>query len=206
MDLATMVKRFDPKHLSVAGPVFDVTKLDWLNARYLRETLDVRGFMQRVADWAVNHTYLGAIAPLAQSRIERLSDLGPLVEFFFAGRLSVTADQLREGKLDDEALRKAFAFALADLEALPAWEIGGIERVLRAVAEEIGVKFRDAVVPFYTAITGSPKSVPLFDSMALLGRDLCRERLRNALALLGPVSEKQMRAWRKATPPGGEAA
>ena len=40
MDLATMVERFDVMHLSVAGPVFDQKKLDWLNARYIRERLD----------------------------------------------------------------------------------------------------------------------------------------------------------------------
>jgi glutamyl-tRNA synthetase len=199
MDLPTMVKRFDPIHLSPAGPVFDVKKLDWLNARYLREALDAEGFMRRAGEWAFNPAYLNAIAPLAQTRVERLSDLGPLCSFFFAGVLPVTAEQLRDGKLDDESLRKALALALADLDALPTWDLAGIEAVLRSVAERVGAKFRDAVRPFYVAITGSPTSVPLFNSMEILGRDLCRERLRHALAQLGGVSEKQLREWRRAS-------
>jgi glutamyl-tRNA synthetase len=198
MDLATMAERFDPLRLSVAGPVFDVQKLDWLNARYLREVLDVDALVGRIADWGFDPERIRAIAALAQSRIERLSDLGPLAAFLFAGALDVTAEQLRDGKLGDEDLRKAYAFALAEFDALPAWDVPGIERTLRALESRLGKKFRDIVRAFYVAITGSPTSLPLFDSMILLGRDLCRERLRRALAQLGGVSDKQLRAWQKA--------
>ena len=44
------------------------------------------------------------------------------------------------------------------------------------------------------AITGSPTSIPLYDSMELLGRDLVRERLRNALDLVGAPSKTSKRA------------
>ena len=157
--------------------------------------------MERIRVWARSPEYLRAIAALAHSRIERLSDLGPLLAFFFAGSLVVTAEQLRDTKLAEETLRKLLAIALAEFDALPVWDIAGIEGVLRGVAERLGVKFRDAVRPFYVAITGSPTSVPLFDSMALLGRDLCRERLRRALEQLGAVSEKQLRDWRRTLDP-----
>jgi glutamyl-tRNA synthetase len=56
---------------------------------------------------------------------------------------------------------------------------------LKRIAEALGKKTRDVARPFYVAVTGSPTSIPLFDSMDLLGRDLVRERLRNALTLLG---------------------
>jgi glutamyl-tRNA synthetase len=206
MSLGTMVERFNLAHLSVAGPVFDVTKLDWLNARYLRETLDVHGFMQRVAGWSFDPAYLRAIAGLAQSRVERLSDLGPLLAFFFAGVLPVRAEQLRDSKLDETLLRKSFALCSAELDALPDWTKAQVEQVFRGVAERLGVKLRDFVRPFYVAITGNPTSVPLFDSMELLGRDLCRERLRYAIGLLGGASEKERKQWaREAGSPGANA-
>ncbi len=37
----------------------------------------------------------------------------------------------------------------------------------------------------------------LFESMALLGRDMCRERLRVALETLGGVSAKEQKAWQR---------
>jgi len=197
MDLPTMIGRFNLEHVSVGGPVFDVAKLDWLNGRYLREKLDAHGFEERVRAWTLNEDYLGRIAPLAQSRIERLSDLGPLTSFFFAGRLDVTAAQLREGKLDELALRQAFVMAAALLDALDEWDVPHIEEVIRAIADVLEKKLRDVVRPFYVAITGSAQSVPLFDSMAILGRDLVRERLRVALERLGGVTAAEQEAWKK---------
>ena len=61
----------------------------------------------------------------------------------------------------------------------------------------------DLVRLYYVAITGSQTSLPLFESMALLGRDICRERLRGALETLGGVSAKEQKAWQRelAAPP-----
>jgi glutamyl-tRNA synthetase len=177
--------------------VFDVTKLDWLNARYIRETLDVPELLRRVRDWAFDERYLAAIAGLAQKRIERLSDLGPLAAFFFAGRLAIGADAYAGGKLDTDAMRKLFVLVLASFDALPDWELASIEGAVRRVVEISGAKLRDAVRPLYVAVTGSPQSVPLFDSMALLGRDLVRERLRVALETLDGATNAESTAWRK---------
>ncbi len=205
MDMATMVERFGLDHISLGGPVFDVKKLDWLNARYIRETMDAEGLLRRVRDWALNEEYLSQIAPLAQARIERLSDLGPLCAFFFAGRLEPSAGQLLAGKLDKDSLRKAFVLALAAFDALPDWEANEIATAVRTVAALLGVKLRDVVRPFYVAVTGSPQSVPLFESMALLGRDLVRERLRVALERLDGATNAETEAWRKLLSHNGTA-
>jgi glutamyl-tRNA synthetase len=50
-------------------------------------------------------------------------------------------------------------------------------------------------------LTGSPTSVPLYDALVLLGRDICRERLRNALDTLGTPSAAEQKAWRAAPIP-----
>ena len=196
MDLATMVQRFNVEHIALGGPVFDIPKLDWLNGRYLRERLDVGGFEQRVAQWGFDSQRLERIAALAQPRIEKLSDLGPLLMFFFAGRLAVSADQLRDGKLDEETLRKVLALARWNLDDVAEWNVPNIEAALRSVATALGRKFRDIVRPLYVGITGNPASVPLYDSIELLGRDMTRERLRQALQLVGPPSAAEEKAWR----------
>jgi glutamyl-tRNA synthetase len=197
MDLATMVARFGLDHISLGGPVFDVTKLDWLNARYLRETLDVPQLVERVRAWAFDPAYLSAIAALAQKRIERLSDLGPLLSFFFAGRLDVPKAAYDGGKLDGDATRKLFVLILSAFDSLAEWDAPSIEAAVRAVVDISGAKLRDAVRPLYVAVTGSAQSVPLFDSMVLLGRDLVRERLRVALETLGGATKAETEAWRK---------
>lgn len=206
MTLARMVERFELEHVPLGGPVFDVQKLDWLNGRYIREGLDHDAFMQRVRAWAFEPERLARIATLAQPRVERLSDLGLLVNFFFAGRLKITADELRAGKLDDAALRQALQLALWELDALREWSMAGIESVLKRIAQALGKKLREVMRPFYVAISGSPTSVPLYDAMEVLGRDIVRERLRNALDLIGAPSKKEQDEWKKLLLPGEEVA
>jgi glutamyl-tRNA synthetase len=184
MDLPAIVKRFELEHVPVSGPVFDVPKLDWLNARYIRERHDAASLLERVREWAASPERLTRIAQLAAPRVERLSDLGPLLAFLFSGRIALRAESLQSKKLDDDQTRQAFSLALAELDALPAWNALAIQTVLERIAETLGKKVREIARPFYVAITGSPTSIPLYDSMELLGRDIVRERLRNALELV----------------------
>lgn len=184
MDLAAIVRRFSTEHVPIGGPVFDTAKLDWLNARYIRERLDPETLVERVKEWAASPERLTRIATLAAPRIERLSDLGSLLAFLFSGRIAVRAADFAGKKMDEEQSRQALTMMLSELDALPAWNAFGIESAIKRVAESLDKKVRDVARPLYVAITGSPTSIPLYDSMELLGRDLCRERLRNALDVL----------------------
>ena len=197
MDLTTIVRRFEVEHVPTGGPVFDLDKLDWLNGRYIRERLDPESLVARVQEWAVSPERLTRLAEVAAPRIARLSDLGPLLAFLFSGRLSLRVEDLRCAKLGDLEVRQAFALALTELDALPAWTAFAVEGVLKRIAQALNKKARDITRPFYVAITGSPTSIPLFDSMELLGRDIVRERLRNALELLGAPSNREREEWQQ---------
>ena len=109
LDLPAIVKRFEVEHVPVGGPVFDVAKLDWLNARYIRERHDAESLLERVREWAASPQRLTRIAQLAAPRIERLSDLGPLLAFLFSGRIALRAESLQSKKLDDDQTRQAFS-------------------------------------------------------------------------------------------------
>jgi glutamyl-tRNA synthetase len=198
LTLDEFVQQFSLDNISLGGPVFDIKKLDWLNSRYIREKHDPASLLARIEQWAVNRDYWQPITALAQPRIERLSDLGPLTAFFFSGRLNVTAEALRDTKLTELQQRQAYQVALWQLDQLTSWEKPAIEETLRQVSSQLNVKLRDLARIFYIAITGSHQSVPLFDAMALLGRDICRERLRQALQTLGPVTSKEADEWRAA--------
>jgi glutamyl-tRNA synthetase len=198
MTLEQLIARFEVEHLSLGGPVFDMPKLDWLNGKYLRELAPAE-FLTRIDAWGGDRQRFATMAALAQSRIERLSDLGPLLAFFFAGRLNLSEAQVLDGqKLTKDEVRRAIALAMWDLDGSQTFDKTVVEAVLKGVADRLGRKFRDLARVFYVVLTGSPTSVPLFDALELLGRDLCRERLRNALATLGTPSSKEEKEWRSA--------
>jgi len=63
------------------------------------------------------------------------------------------------------------------------------------------MKLKELLGPFFVCITGSKVSLPLFDSMELLGADLIRTRIRKALQLLSEkeagLSKKGLKALEK---------
>jgi glutamyl-tRNA synthetase len=196
MSLDELIARFEVAHLSLGGPVFDVPKLDWLNGKRMRE-LPPAAFIERIFNWGGSPGRFAAMAALAQSRIERLSDLGPLLAFFFAGRLNLTEAQLLAGqKMPKDDIRRAIALAMWELDASQTFDKTTVEAVLKNTADRLERKLRDLARVFYVVLTGSPTSVPLFDAAELLGRDLCRERLRTALETLGAPTAAEQKAWR----------
>ncbi len=195
--LQDLIDGFDVHNISLGGPVFDTSKLDWLNGRYLREELTTEQFLDEVRKWALNDAYLLPIAEMAQSRIVRMADLGALVAPFFMNRIDgQTADRLRDGvKIDLDQQRGAYTLALQQFDAMIEWNKDGVDAALRQTAGVLEIKLKDMIRAFYLAVFGAPQGVPLFDAIAHLGRDILRERLRHAMELLGPATKKEAEAW-----------
>src|ERR1700722_20100170 len=80
--LEKMLTGFQFDKISLGGPVFDLTKLKWLNGEYLR-ALSPEDFYQTLRTTLFADDYLRAIAPLVQTRIETLTQFGDFTDFFF---------------------------------------------------------------------------------------------------------------------------
>jgi len=65
------------------------------------------------------------------------------------------------------------------------------------VVDHLELKLRDAMPLMFMAITGQSSSVSVLDAMEILGPDLTRFRLRQALELLGGTSKKEHKEWEK---------
>lgn len=194
--LAQMVENFDIDRVSLGGPVFDIAKLGWLNGRYIREDHTPQQLAGRVQEWALNEAYGVPILDMVQKRIETLSDLGPLVAHFFSGMVTPDVATLTAGR-DPEELLRVLQLTLWRLEALRVWNREVIEETLKDMAERLGLKLRDYLKPFFLIISGSAVSTPLFDSMAVLGPDVSRTRIRAAIEVMGGVGKKKVKTLEK---------
>jgi glutamyl-tRNA synthetase len=201
--LEQMVAAFDIDRISLGGPVFDLQKLEWLNGRWIREDHTPAALVARLVQWALNEQHLTPIASLAQPRVNKLSDFMPMVSFFFQGSVSPDPTLLVTKGLDSEQTLRIIQFTLWLLEAQRDWSPEALHQLMREQAERLGLKPRDFFAPFFVAISGRTSSTPLFDTMSILGPDLTRARLRDALEALGGVSGKQIkkleREWRTLT-------
>lgn len=184
LTMEELAEKFDPEALSKAGAIFDIQKLDWLNGRWLREKLNEDDFLARILEWASENNRLSEGLKLAQSRISKLSELPQLAGFLLAGDVGLTPASFAGLKTKPEETLQIIEQVAADLEKMPDWNVESIEAELRAVADRLEKKLRVVTPPLFVAVSGSQRSLPLFDSMALLGRSVVRQRLKVAVTVV----------------------
>jgi glutamyl-tRNA synthetase len=166
-----LIERFTLDRIGASPATFDYQKLDWMNGVYLRNlqpdeyALDlIRWLREQGIDWPEER--VRATAPIVQEKIERFSQYPDFVRFLFEP-IEPPAG------LDGEILRAAHE----RLAALELWDASVIDEELRALADELGQKPRQAFQPIRLAVTGSKISPGLFESLELLGRDESLKRL-----------------------------
>ncbi|MDO5495906.1 MAG: glutamate--tRNA ligase [bacterium] len=180
---------FDWSRVNTVGPVFDMTKLDWLNGHYIRELTDAE-----LADRILEHQdfaghplegraaeVLRAAVPIIKERLTTLADAAPMVQFLLTpdADLEIAEDARATLKEDAPQVLSAARDALSEL---PDFTTTEIEQALRlALVEGLGIKPRFAFGPLRVAVSGAKVSPPLFESMEILGRESTLARL-DALA------------------------
>lgn len=182
--VAEMVESFDISRVSLGGPIFDIAKMNWLNGRYLREKCDTADLLRRLKEWMLNDATWEQILPLVQKRLEKLSDLVPMTAFFFADRIEYDPQLLLGKNPNGEQVARLLRIAIWEMEKIRQWNAENAQKCIQNIAEKEGLKLRDVVAPFFVALSGSPVSTPLFESMAILGSDMTRRRLNYALDAL----------------------
>ena len=195
--LAEMIEHFDLSRVSLGGPIFDVTKLRWLNGLWIRETLDDQAFMERVKKWAFNEQHITPMIEHIKGRVETFSDIAPLAGFMFSGLLNVSAESFEHKKLEPFDVKRVLQFSLWTLEAQRHWNKDNIFEDIKDLAKKMNIKMGDFMQPIFIAIAGTPNSWSVVDAMAQLGPDMSRARLRDALDKLGGFSKKESKAVEK---------
>ena len=182
-----MISSFDPEALSKAGAIFDLQKLDWVNGRWLREKLSPEEFVSRTLEWAMENQRLIEGLKHSQSRVSKLGDLPNLAGFLLAADVNLTPASFAGLKTSPEDTLAIITMVQADIEKMIEWNVEAIDAELRAVADKLEKKLRVVTPPLFIAMSGSQRSLPLFDSMAILGRSVVRQRLKIAAAVVSSM-------------------
>ena len=195
--LKEMIANLELEKISLGGPVFDVDKLKWLNGRYLREDYDTDRLAGALETWALNPERMRRIIPLVQPRLEKLSDWGFLTAPFFADEVPLDPEMIKmKGKTTEEML-PLLQMTLWRLEQQQDFSAAALDQLLRDTAERLELKLRQLLQPLFVVLSGRTAWTPLFDSMAILGPDLTRMRLRRGIQALGGLSGKQLKKLEK---------
>ena len=193
MSVEEIIKNFSLERVSKTAAVFNMNKLEWMNGVYIRN-LSPEGFAELCLPFVekglpqevkrpVDIAYLRSIAPLVQERAKLLSEVPPLVDFFFTDGLDY--DQaLLTGKLEKAQAAAILEKSIAILKAVPEWKTEPMETAVRPLVEEMGMKAGPFFGVLRVAVTGRTASPPLFQTMEVLGREKCLSRLEAAFGKL----------------------
>jgi glutamyl-tRNA synthetase len=174
-----MLERFDFKRISLGGPVFDLTKLKWLNGEYLRG-LTQEAFFAALRSTVFADEYLRAIAPLVQTRIETLGQFGDLADFFFKDDVMPAQEVFLPKK---RTLEETLAFAAEQLTLLEAtaFTVEELETALKRLGEEKGWSVKENFMLLRAILTGKTASPPLLESLIVFGKARSLDRVRRFL-------------------------
>jgi glutamyl-tRNA synthetase len=177
--LSDMIARFDVKNIRLGGPVFDLTKLKWLNGEYIR-ALTPENFYAALRSTVLSDIYLSQIASLVQTRIETLGQFGDLTHFFFADDILPTPEVFIPKK---RSLEETLAFTAEQLIVLEAteWSTAALEPALKKLGEEKSWSVKENFMLLRAIITGSTMSPPLLESMVVFGKARSLDRIRRFL-------------------------
>lgn len=175
-----LIERFDLTRVARNPAAFDRAKLEAINGHYIRE-MDPARFAELVREALVGEgidadsDVVSQAVPLIQERMKLLSEAPPMLRFLFQ---DVEPDQKARKMLDGQG--QYLDEVASRLESVGDWRTDSIKASLEALAEERGLAKRKAYQPIRAAVTGTLVSPPLFESLALLGRDRTLQRLRSA--------------------------
>ncbi len=185
--LDEFVEAFRLEDISLGGPVFDLDKLTWLNGRYIRQ-LEPQQLLERLRDDLLSDAYLLEVLPLVWERIDTLDAFVDYGQFFFVGDLSydehARTRMVAKGRTPAQTAKAFRLLVEEDLDPLLDWRASMIEDALRAFCERHDWTSKELFMPVRVAVTGRAATPPLFDTMAVLGREICRRRLRCAIDVL----------------------
>lgn len=199
--LEEMTDSFNIDRVSLGGPVFDVQKLRHFNGVYIRE-LNPMQLLDALKEWKLCDEEWLRLLSLAQPRLEVLGDVVEKTAFAFADRLAYAFEDLLPENMDGQRAAELLKIAQWECEKPGPWDSSIARTVFERMAEKEELKLKQLLPLFFVAITGSRVSLPLYDSMGLLGRDMCLRRMQYALEVLDAagcgLSGKKLKKLQKA--------
>ncbi|MBA7664695.1 Glutamate--tRNA ligase [subsurface metagenome] len=121
------------------------------------------------------------ILPLIQERARILTEVAELTQFFFVSELDYAPSLLIGRDMSRESAAEALDITKQRLEQLTLFDTESLEALLRPLAVELGLKTGQLFGTLRVAVTGRTAAPPLFQTMAVLGKEQCLKRIGVAL-------------------------
>jgi len=184
-----LIEHFSTDHLGKSASVFDMDKLNWLNAHYIKEADPDRlatilaWHFDRMGNSGLDANYLKAIVPLYQPRAKTMQEMADQALFFIIDSEAIEYDPKAVKKFLKPEHREHLANLTTRFADLPSFDQQSLEEVAAAYLEEKEIKFKAIAQPIRVALTGRTVSPGLFETMEALGKNQTLARMKRAIEL-----------------------
>ncbi|MEM8628646.1 MAG: glutamate--tRNA ligase [Chlamydiota bacterium] len=203
--LEKIVREFDPKRIGASGAFFDQKKLDWINQKYLIETIEEEDLWDRIEDWSFQKPFLRKLMHLVHTRMKTFSDFIPLCDFFFMDQLPWSSELFALKGCNEQTAAEALQYMQYALQDEYTQE--RVEKASHEVATRMGLHHKKVIMPLlFATIMGKKRGPPLFASVEILGKERARARFLRAIEFLGGIGKKRLVSMEKAWQEGGSLA
>ncbi len=198
------VQAFKLDKVALGGPVFDLKRLLWFNGRYLREKRSEADLVQYLKSQIFTDEYLLNIVKITKERFEKSEDFVPYGAWFFAASPYVDAggtgaDLIIKGKSKKESVEAWEALA-EKVDNAHDFSQEKVDALLKAWCEQCGFTPKEGFMPLRLLLTGKKATPGLPESIAVLGRERTRTRVRVAIELLKKLPEPKPEAPKPEAP------
>jgi len=194
-----LIEKFDLSSVHKAGAVFDLKKLDWMNAEYIKKLslddlyerglpfLETKEFFKA---WEAKQSsqsseekkdFVKRVLRIEQDRLAKLSDIGDNNLFFFAREISYDMKLLHWKQNTADMTKEALENAFETLSSLSDTDWVNKEIVEKILMDKAGEKKGDFLWPLRVALTGVDRSPSPFDVAWVLGKEESLKRIKSAL-------------------------
>lgn len=181
LTLPEMVERFSLKRIQKSGAAFNIDKLDWFNAQYIKK-LSFAELVQRLTpfvppEWLLQNNHLMEHAiNLERERIKKLSDFVEGAGFLFSlGEYETSLLVWKGSTLAQASAHLAKIRELLDSIEPSNFTATYLESVIMPYAQQVG---RGEVLwPLRVALSGKQNSPGPFDILAALGKEESLRRI-----------------------------
>lgn len=177
-----LIKAFNMNRISKSPASYDIKKLRWFNAKYIKNLSDedylkfVRPFLTHdVSD--KKDEWVDKLLLIYKDHLSYGKEINELVNIFFNDALNISEENL-EFLSSDENIPKVINTYREELENLPNWDVESIAEVINIVKEKTGVKGKLLYMPIRIKISGVEHGPELPDEIYLIGREKVIERLK----------------------------
>jgi glutamyl-tRNA synthetase len=131
----------------------------------------------------VQRAQIEAVILALGDRLKVFSDIIKLGRYFFTQELVHDPDAVKK-RLRKEGVPAMLSELGSLLAEVEPYDLSTLEKAVHDYAERSGRKMGDVVNPLRVATTGQGVGPGLYDCLFILGRDVCRTRIEQTLAML----------------------